>query len=59
VLVQYSRKHHPEFDLAKARRVFAGARYDKKIEGEWITSPHDLFSVETLRDRTRSEFRRC
>jgi hypothetical protein len=51
MLVSQSAKHHPEFDLAEARRVYASSGHDKNIDGELITSPHHLFSVETLRDR--------
>ena len=51
MLVPQSKKHQPEFDLAEARRVYAVAGIDKDIEGEAITSPHDLLSVEALRDR--------
>ena len=51
MLVPQSAKHHPEFDLAAARRVYASSGHDKNIDGELITSPHHLFSVETLRDR--------
>ncbi len=51
MLVPDSKKHQPEFDLANARGVYTRAGHDKNIGGEWITSPHDLFSVETLRDR--------
>jgi hypothetical protein len=50
MLVQNSQKLHPEFDLAEARRIFIEARADQDITGEQITSPYDLFSVETLRD---------
>jgi len=51
MLVPHSQKRHPEFDLAEARRIYTRAGCDKDIEGELITSPHDLFCVETLRDR--------
>jgi Domain of unknown function (DUF1963) len=51
MLVPQSERQHPEFDLEEARRVYANAGCDKNIEGELITSPHDLFCVETLRDR--------
>ena len=50
MLVRGSRKLHPELDLDQARRVFVEARVHERITGEMITSPHDLFSVETLRD---------
>jgi Domain of unknown function (DUF1963) len=51
MLVRDSNKHQPEFDLAEARRIYSVGGWDKKIGGEDITSPHHLFSVETLRDR--------
>jgi hypothetical protein len=51
MLVPQSKKHQPEFDPAEAGRIYALAGIDKDIEGEAITSPHDLFSVEALRDR--------
>lgn len=51
MLVRDSKKHQPEFDLAEARRVYALGGYDKEITGQHVTSPHHLFSVETLRDR--------
>jgi hypothetical protein len=50
MLVPNSSRLHPEFDLAAARGIFIGAGVDKDLDGELITSPHDLFSVETLRD---------
>jgi hypothetical protein len=51
MLVQNSRKLHPEFDLDEASRIYAAAQGDKDLEGEHITSPYDLYSVEVLRDR--------
>ena len=51
MLLQDSKKHQPEFDLAKAQRIYTAGGHDRKLGGEWITSPYDLFSVETLRDR--------
>jgi hypothetical protein len=47
MLVEDSRKHQPEFDLGEAQRVYTLGRYDKKIAGEDITGPFDLFCVET------------
>ncbi len=51
MFVPDSKKHQPEFDLAKAQGIYSAGGYDRELGGEWITSPHDLFSVETLRDR--------
>lgn len=45
-----SSRIHPEFDFDAAKRLFS-ADQSQKLCGEWITSPFDLFSVETLRDR--------
>jgi len=42
MLIPYPKKHHPEFDLAEARRVYARAGSDEDIDRELITSPHDL-----------------
>jgi hypothetical protein len=50
MLVRKSNLAHPEFDLAAARRVFVEAGAHEDLSGELITSPHDLFSVETLRN---------
>jgi Domain of unknown function (DUF1963) len=50
MLVQASKKLHPEFDLAAARRVFAESGSRQPLSGEFITSPFDVFSVEELRD---------
>jgi hypothetical protein len=51
MLIKDSAKYHPEFDIAEARRIFAASGHDKELEGESITSPYDLFSVEELRER--------
>src|SRR6202022_84126 len=51
MLVHNSNRVHPEFELAEARRIFTEAGADQDLSGELISSPHDLFSVETLRDR--------
>src|SRR5688500_15164236 len=53
MLARQSKRLHPEFDLAAARRAFAEAPGDPELRGEEITSPFDLFSVETLRDAYR------
>jgi len=50
MLVRNSQKLHPQLDLAVARRVFVEAGAHEDLTGEMITSPYDLFSVETLRD---------
>ncbi len=48
MLVLNSTKHQPEFDFAAAQRVYAG---DEIRRAGLITSPRDLYAVETLRDR--------
>jgi hypothetical protein len=50
MLVENSSKLHPELDFQEVRRLYVEAGLDKDIEGELITSPFDLFCVETLRD---------
>jgi hypothetical protein len=50
VLKTNSKKVHPELDFEVVRRVFKEAGATDDITGELITSPHDLFSVESLRD---------
>lgn len=44
-----SRRFHQELDYEKVKAVFDGQT--KELKGEIITSPYDLYSVETLRDR--------
>jgi hypothetical protein len=51
MLVRESRKLHPEFDLDAARRLYDATPTDRNLEGEYVASPHHLYSVETLRDR--------
>jgi uncharacterized protein DUF1963 len=51
LLKRDSRRVHSEFDFAAARRVFASPSTDRPLEGEMVTSPHDLYSVEELRDQ--------
>ena len=51
MLVRDSKKHQPEFDLAEASRVYSSHGLDKQLDAGNITSPYDLFAVETLRDR--------
>jgi len=51
MLIPKSKKLHPEFDLEEAKRTYAANEFDTDLEGEQVTSPHDLFSVEVLRDR--------
>jgi hypothetical protein len=46
-----SRRHHPEFNLPFAREVYSASKNPRKLDGELITSPYDLYSVEELRDR--------
>jgi len=49
LLIHDSQKLHPELDFAAVRQVFTQSA-DKDLCGEMVTSPHDLFSVEALRD---------
>ena len=51
MLIPRSKKLHPEFDLEEAKRIYAANEFDADLQGEMVTSPHDLFSVEVLRDR--------
>lgn len=44
-----SRKFHQELDYEKVKDIFDAQR--DQVEGEIITSPYDLYSVETIRDR--------
>jgi len=57
MLLKNSHKLHSELDFEAVRRVFSEARADGDLEGEQITSPHDLFSVETLRDSLELRYR--
>jgi hypothetical protein len=54
MLVQNSMKHQPEFDLAEARRFYMESGWGDEPDPGEITSPYDLFAVETLRDRWNS-----
>ncbi|HLK69933.1 MAG TPA: DUF1963 domain-containing protein [Bryobacteraceae bacterium] len=49
MIARGSQKLHPELDFAAARRVFEAGAHEA-LEGELITSPYDVFSVEELRD---------
>ena len=51
MLMPQSMKLHPEFDLEQAKHAYSVSGFDTNLEGELVTSPHDLFSVEVLRDR--------
>lgn len=51
MLVSDSSKHQPEFDLARARAVFADSGHDRGLMSDHITSPFHLYSVEELRSR--------
>jgi hypothetical protein len=51
MLVASSPKLHPELDLEGVARVYTGTEFVNPLQGELVTSPHDLFSVEVLRDR--------
>jgi hypothetical protein len=51
ILVSPSRKLHPEIDYEAIARGFIASGLDQKLAGELVTSPYDLFAVETLRDR--------
>ena len=50
MLARQTNRLHPEFDLPAARSVFVRAGAGDGLRGEHVTSPHDLFSVESLRD---------
>ena len=50
MLARQTNRLHLEFDLPAARRAFVEAGAADDLRGQHITSPHDLFSVETLRD---------
>jgi Domain of unknown function (DUF1963) len=51
ILVSPSRKLHPEVDYDALARGFIASGLDRNLTGEMVTSPYDLFAVETLRDR--------
>jgi hypothetical protein len=51
MLMPQSMKLHPEFDLEQAKHAYSVSGFDTNLEGELVTGPHDLFSVEVLRDR--------
>ncbi|MCK4874201.1 MAG: DUF1963 domain-containing protein [Phycisphaerales bacterium] len=51
MIIRKSSKVHAEHDLDAAGKLFARAVADKGLSGELITSPYDLYSVETLRER--------
>ena len=44
-------KNHLEFDYAAAAKLYTAEKGDAKLSGELITSPWDLYAVESLRDR--------
>ena len=48
-LIRTSTKVHPEFDLNAAGVFFC--ELERELSGQLVTSPYDLYSVETLRDR--------
>jgi hypothetical protein len=50
MLRKESRKVNAEFDAGLAHQVFSLACRLEDLRGELITSPYDLYSVETLRD---------
>jgi Domain of unknown function (DUF1963) len=50
MLQNNSEKLHAELDFNEVRRVFADFREAGDLAGELITSPFDLYAVETLRD---------
>ena len=51
ILISPSRTLHPEIDYEEVARGFIAGGLDQKLAGELVTSPYDLFAVETLRDR--------
>ena len=52
-----SLRYHPEFDLDAARSVYESSQQSPLLEGEMVTSPYDLYSVEELRDRLKLRVR--
>lgn len=51
MIIKESSKLHPEFDFEAATTMFANEAHNQKLSGRHVTSPFDLYSVETLRDR--------
>ena len=49
MLKSRSSRLHPEFDLDQATRTYAASAASSR--GEMVTSPHDLYSMEALRDK--------
>ena len=56
MILTNSNKVHPELDFAEVCRVFSEFRAADDLQGESITSPYDLFAVETLRDTYRLRY---
>jgi hypothetical protein len=53
VLSSSSTKIHDELDIVALQRIYEQACLQEELEGEIISSPYDLYAVETLRDRHR------
>ncbi|MFO0978387.1 MAG: DUF1963 domain-containing protein [Planctomycetaceae bacterium] len=53
VLRSSSTKIHDELDIVAVQRIYEQAGLQKELEGQIISSPYDLYAVETLRDRHR------
>lgn len=51
MIVRKSTKSHPELDMPAAAKAFAEYAAKTNLSGELVTSPFDLYSVETLRER--------
>ncbi len=51
VLRVKSSRYHVEFDLPRAVKEYQQGRRPQRLHGEMITSPYDVYSVETLRNQ--------
>jgi hypothetical protein len=57
ILVSPSRKLHPEIDYEELARGYIASGLDQQLAGgrncpgEFVTSPYDLFAIETVRDQ--------
>jgi hypothetical protein len=52
ILLEKPDKQHPVLDYEKCERLYESAprpSYKQQLDGEWIGSPFDLYSVETIR----------
>lgn len=51
ILIENTGKSHPELDYEKCVELYASTQ--KKLDGETIGSPFDIYSVETIRKRLK------